>query len=174
MGSSTYTCTYFITILLLSFPSETYTNIYAIPTYSGARSGCTGRIPTSAGMIERLWLPPSGFATLAILSVLLCCACFRATCARSSHSALASIVISTCSFLCSSAMILVPGIRLAAECQARFAVEHSPGIHVPMKLSRSACIATRYTGSTRACPPARFIIHGWSSYGFGTSTWYRI
>ena len=42
---------YFLTILLLSFPSETYeymySNIYAIPTQSGARSGCTVTVYTS-------------------------------------------------------------------------------------------------------------------------------
>ena len=69
----------------------------AIPTQLGARSD--GRVPTSVGMIERPWLPPSECATLAILSFLLCCACFCATCARNAHNALASVVASTCNLL---------------------------------------------------------------------------
>ena len=48
----------------------------AIPTQLGARSD--GRFPTSVGMIERPWLPPSECATLAILSILLYFVCFRA------------------------------------------------------------------------------------------------
>ena len=69
---------------------------------SGGCSDCA-----FAGMIERLWLPPSGIATLALCSVLFFCVCSCATRARNSHRALASVAACTCSFLWSSAMMLV-------------------------------------------------------------------
>ena len=57
-------------------------------------------------MIERLWLHPSGVATLAIgLSVLLWRVCALAMWASSVHSAFASVPAATFSFLKFSAMM---------------------------------------------------------------------